>query len=165
MVTWHPEEEVEMAALQLINTFFGVPQLSILLSEIPDDHLDMVRFYTQYWNSHWQIFLEGYFVPEKPLANYPIKRACLGNHEIIGVYDSYVVPVNIPSETVHILNAQSASQVVLQAIANYGTYHGIVYNCIGAKVSEISVALNTDPVAIPVPPCGIVQLEKKQSKI
>ena len=49
MIMWHYGEPVERAAFQLLNVMFAVPQVSVRLQEIPRDHFDMVRFYTDYW--------------------------------------------------------------------------------------------------------------------
>ena len=46
MITWHKDDTVEVAALQMINTLFGVPQISVLLKEAAKDHLNMIKFYT-----------------------------------------------------------------------------------------------------------------------
>ena len=160
MVTWHPEEPVEMAALQLINTLFGVPQLSILLNEIPESHKKMVAFYTEYWNTNKEILLEGDFTPYKPLSNYPMKSVTHRNTQIIGVYDTYVIPMNTTHKNVHILNGQIANEVVVKLQHNFGDYHAEVYDCMGTLVFENTLQLRKGILSIEVPPCGILKLKK-----
>jgi len=161
MVTWHPNESLEMAALQLINTLFGVPQLSILLNDIPASHQEMVAFYTAYWNANKNILLEGDFTPYQPLANYPIKKVSANNHQIMGVYDSYIVPIENDFEKIHLLNANLGDEIVVRTTENLGNYNGTVYDCSGTIVSKMVLKLYKGVTPIKVPPCGIIKLKKQ----
>ncbi|MEM7381712.1 MAG: glycoside hydrolase family 36 protein, partial [Bacteroidota bacterium] len=68
MVTWHEEESLEVAALHMMNTFFGVPQLSMMLQKTSASHMRMIAFFTSYWNTYSEVLLEGAFTPSQPLA-------------------------------------------------------------------------------------------------
>jgi len=70
----YPEEPLEIAALQIINVLFGVPQLSIILRDAPKPYKDMIAFYTRYWNDNSDVFTTGDFKPSNPLANYRTQR-------------------------------------------------------------------------------------------
>ena len=72
MLMWHNSESVENAALQLLNVLFSVPQISVKLADIPKEHFEMVRFYTDYWLKNRDLLLEGEFVPYSPQSNYPM---------------------------------------------------------------------------------------------
>ena len=74
MIMWHPSEPVERAAFQLLNVMFSVPQVSVRLQEIPKDHFEMVRFYTDYWRRNRAVLLDGAFEALSPNANYPVRR-------------------------------------------------------------------------------------------
>ena len=74
MLKWHDEEIVEIAALEVLNAFFGVPQMSIHLRHYPKEHLKMVEFYLQYWKANSDNILSGKFIANKPLANYPLLK-------------------------------------------------------------------------------------------
>jgi alpha-galactosidase len=52
MLMWHPEEDVEVAALQLLNVMFSVPQISIRMSNYPPSHNAMLKFWLAFWNLH-----------------------------------------------------------------------------------------------------------------
>ncbi|MGE9270226.1 MAG: glycoside hydrolase family 36 protein, partial [Verrucomicrobiales bacterium] len=49
MIMWHHDEPVESAALQLLNVLFSVPQISVRLADISEDHRAMLKFWLGYW--------------------------------------------------------------------------------------------------------------------
>ncbi|MGB5820543.1 MAG: glycoside hydrolase family 36 protein [Saonia sp.] len=160
MVTWHPDEPLEIAALHMVNTLFGVPQLSMLLHNADPEYMKMISFYTRYWNEHAPILLEGDFVPLKPLANYPVQSVSKGGHTIVGIYDEYSVAIEKADRIIHILNAQIAKEVTLRCIHDLGDYDCTVYDCQGIIVSKKRILLSKGLVLVKVPPCGMVQLKK-----
>ncbi len=161
MITWHSDEPVEVAALQLVNIMFGVPQLSVKLQDCREDELNMIRFYTQYWNEHVNILMEGNFKPSRPLANYPIQKVVAANFTIIGVHDDYVVSLDEATENIHFLNAQLATEIVIKSSEDFGSFKAVVYDCQGKVVMEKFITLFKGATLIEVPPCGMVQLKKE----
>ena len=160
MITWHSDEPVEIAALQLVNTLFGVPQLSVMLQETKPDHLQMIAFYTKYWNAHAEVLLEGDFVPFKPLGNYPLQKVSKENHTIIGIHDTFVVPIDREAANIHLINAHIADEIVLNCTADFGIYTATIYDCMGNCLAEKSIDLSKGPVLVQVPPCGMAMLAK-----
>ncbi|WP_299434675.1 glycoside hydrolase family 36 protein [uncultured Aquimarina sp.] len=160
MFTYHREEPLEIKALQLVNTLFGVPQLSILLQKATEDELSMIRFYTLYWRNHANVFLNGKFTPHKPLANYPILKSSSEELTIIGLYDNYVINFEEKTHQIDIINGQSDAKIIVSSTKNYGAYHSTTYDCTGKKVTECNLMILIGVVQIKVPPCGLIRLEK-----
>ncbi len=158
MVTWHRGEPLEIAALQMANTMFGVPQLSIMLQEASPQYLEMIAFYTGYWNQHSAILLEGDFVPLKPLTNYAVQSIVKDDLMIIGVHDEYIVSLDTVTDKIHFLNAQLAHEMVLKCSNDFGDFSATVYDCKGNIVAENTISLSKGIKCIQVPPCGIVQM-------
>ena len=156
MVTWHRDEPLEIAALQVINTLFGVPQLSIMLSDAPKEYVEMVAFYTRYWNENAETLTQGSFVPSRPLSNYPTQRVSKNGKTIIGIYEPYLVEINDMADEIHILNGQIADRITLRNNSDYGDYNCSVYDCKGVAVQIKSISFSKGLVEIAVPPCGIV---------
>lgn len=156
MITWHKEEEVEVAALQLINILFGVPQLSVMLKDTPPAHLEMIAFYTRYWNQNADVLVNGYFIPSSPLANYPTQRVSMNDTTIIGVYEDQLCTIENADQNIHIHNGQLRSQIVLRISKDLGTYQCKVYDCRGNEVSNSSLDFNEGLLGVPIPPCGIL---------
>ncbi len=160
MFTYHPDEPIEIKALQMVNTLFGVPQLSILLQKATKKEISMIGFYTQYWKTNADVFLNGKFTPQRPLANYPILKSYNHNLTIIGLFDNHIIDFEEETNKVDIINAQLAQKIILNSSNNYGAYHCTVYNCIGEKLKESKVMILIGGVLIKVPPCGLIRLEK-----
>ncbi|MBU2948583.1 glycoside hydrolase family 36 protein [Zobellia uliginosa] len=160
MVTWHADEPLEIAALQVINTLFGVPQLSVMLSETPKKYVNMIGFYTKYWNENSDVLMNGDFIPSKPLANYPTKRVSKNGKIIIGVYDTWVIELNDEHYHIDILNGQIADQVVIRNTKDLGGYRCKIYDCQGSLIKEDIVLFSKGVFEISVPPCGIVRAKK-----
>ncbi len=160
MITWHKDETVEIAALQLINILFGVPQLSIMLQDAPASHIEMIKFYTQYWNENADVLMNGYFVPSKPLANYPTQRVSKEGHMIIGVYEELVTTLDSADSQIHFHNGQLTDQIVIRNTKDLGTYKCQVYDCRGNVVTNSKLQFNKGLMEIAIPPCGILTAEK-----
>jgi len=160
MITWHHEEKVEIAALQFINTLFGVPQLSIMLQDAPHDHLEMINFYTRYWQENQDVLMNGYFLPSKPLANYPTQRVSSEDTTIIGVYEELVTTLNTSDKHIHIHNGQISDQIVIRNKYDLGTYQCKIYDCRGNLISDSNLEFKHGLIEIGIPPCGILIAEK-----
>ena len=160
MVTWHADEPLEIAALQVINTLFGVPQLSVMLSDTPKEYLNMIGFYTKYWNENADVLMNGDFLPSKPLANYPTERVSKNGQVIIGVYDAWVTELNEAHKLIDILNGQIADQVIIRNTKDLGTYRCKIYDCQGSLIREDNVVFSKGVLEIAVPACGIIRAEK-----
>jgi len=163
MITWHPEESVEVSALQMVNIMFGVPQLSVKLQDCGEDELNMIRFYTQYWNEHAAILMDGDFKPSRPLANYPIQKVSKDNFTIIGIHDDFVVSLNSITENMHFLNAQLTTEIVIKSSDDFGKFSAVFYDCQGHVVFENEMVLSKGATVVKVPPCGMVQLKQIKS--
>lgn len=59
MVMWNYSEPVELAAFQLTNILFAVPQISVLHDRMPADHAKMVKSYLEFWTANRNVLLDG----------------------------------------------------------------------------------------------------------
>ncbi|MEX0287735.1 MAG: glycoside hydrolase family 36 protein [Flavobacteriaceae bacterium] len=160
MLNWHDDEQLEIAALQMTNTLFGVPQMSMMLNEARESHLQMIRFYTKYWNEHSDILMNGSFTPFRPLANYPLKKVEHGNTSIIGVYDNYTILLSKSKEQIHIINSKLGNNVIVDCSTDMGRYHAHVQDCTGKTIFEGPIDLIKGIQKLDVPPCGLVRFKR-----
>jgi len=162
MIMWHDGEPVELAALQFLNILFSVPQLSVKLREIPNDHVAMVKFYTEYWLANRNVLLDARIEAPNPLANYPLVRARAGDKQIIALYADIVARIAAPTRRIDIVNAKHSRGVVLASAAKAGTYRYQVRDCLGRAVAHGELRLGPDPLELTVPVSGLVSLERLQ---
>ncbi|MFT7619812.1 MAG: alpha-galactosidase [Planctomycetota bacterium] len=156
MFIWRKEESAEGAALQILNILYSVPQLSVRLAEIPDDHRAMIANWFSFWNEYRDVLLGGEFIPSSPGANYPQLTAIKGNHQITTVYDQVVARIRKEAQFFHVVNATSSIQVVIDLEDDlFGTL--ITTNCMGEVVSRLRVDFYAGVHALQIPRSGMVE--------
>ncbi len=162
MFMWHYSEPVEEAALQFLNILFSVPQLSVRLEDIPEDHRRMVTHYTDYWRRNRQTLLDGRLTPRSPMANYPMVSAATETRNIIALYDDMAVTLHSGHgvDEIHIINAKASTRVVIDPVDPLGAYGARTFDVLGRQVSEEPVSLSRGPVILDVPRSGMVQLTR-----
>jgi alpha-galactosidase len=161
MIMWHYGEPVEIAAFQLLNVLFSVPQVSVRLQEIPRDHFAMVKFYTDYWRRNRAVLLDGSFEALSPNANYPVLRARQAGKEIVGLYADAVVRLDAgAAPAIDVVNAKSSRTVVLFAETDLGMCRRTVRDCQGRVVATGEVRLGSGAHAFEVPVSGLLSLDK-----
>jgi alpha-galactosidase len=157
MFIWRSEETVEQAALQILNILYSVPQLSVRLAEIPDEHLEMIRHWFNYWNANRQVLIDGEFIPSNPGANYPCLTAVNDKHQITTVYEDIVISVFDEIERLDIINAKASTKVVIHHEDPF-TGDLIIQDCMGNVLLEESVSFPAGVTGIEIPRSGMAIL-------
>ena len=162
MLMWHYDEPAEIAALQLLNVLYSVPQISVRLAELPKSHFDMVTHYTAYWKENKDILLAGKFSPQGVLANYPLITSTARNKQITTVYDDLVV--NVPEKKsvinkVDIVNAKKSKNVVAKLNPSISTAKVVIKNAQGNIVKRYTVNDINQVLLLEVPVSGIASLQ------
>ena len=157
MFTWHPEESVEAAALQLTNILFSVPQLSVRLAEQPPAFRRMIAFWTGFYNDHRAVLMGGRFVARRPLDNYPLLAAETPGHRIVGVYGGEPVRLHPNDRRVDVINGKLSAPVVLHRPEGGALPTLTVYDCQGRKQLTPTVDWGVYTV-LSAPPSGLLCL-------
>jgi alpha-galactosidase len=161
MLMWHPGEPVEIAALQLLNVLFSVPQVSVRLQEIPGDQLAMVQFYTGYWRVNRAVLLDGALEAREPAANYPVVIGRSGARQIAAVYGDAVVRLDGPAaDTIDVVNAKNSKTLVLAPAEDLGAYRATIRDCQGRLVGSDEIRLAKGAREFVVPVSGMITLER-----
>jgi len=162
MFVWHAEDAVESAALQFLNVLFAVPQLSVKLTQVPDDHVEMVSFWTRYWKENREVLLDGDFVPLNPSAAYPVISASLDGKLIAGVYGEGLITLGAgPYEAIDLVNAKGTAVVALEVPTDLGEMDVKTYDTRGRVVGEESRDLAAGLHRFEVPPSGLVTMRAR----
>ncbi len=159
MITWHDDESVEVAALQVLNAFWGVPQMSILLENAKEEHSNMLYFYTQYWRQCAKTLMDGKFTPYNPLANYPILKSELNGHTIIGLFDDMIIETDLAKRT-DILNAKPSNKIVIRNTGKAGKFEVRAWNCQGTTSNTIVQELPKGLLEFAIPKAGLVKIRR-----
>lgn len=106
MVTWHKDDKPEDAALQILNTIFGVTQVSKIVKDLSPEEKRMIRFWLGFERENQKVLQESTIIPLEPQFLYPIIKASNEQEEIIGVYaDNKVISPDFSKRKTQLINA------------------------------------------------------------
>lgn len=161
-IVWNAQEDTEVAALQLLDTLFAVPQISMRIETLPPAHLAMMKNYLRYWNANRATLLDGTLQPQGIYGDYELISAVDSRKRIVGLYDDRVIALDAGQPpAIDIVNATRASRVVIDSKSDLGRYDLTVTDVSGAVVRRGRIALTRGVHAIEVPAAGIVALARK----
>lgn len=162
MLMWHYDEPVEIAALQLLNIFHSVPQLSVRLADLPKSHLNMVTYYTQYWKDNKDVLLNGAFEPSGIFENYPLIDSRNGNKQIVALYDDLYVEIGDGMLTkADIINAKKSESVIVKFAPSWHKIKVTITDSQGKVVDRKSMSLSGSLFEFTVPVAGVISIEKQ----
>lgn len=142
MIIWNYDDSVENAAKQLIAVLFGVPQISVMLNKLSEEHLRMLTFYLNFWMKNRDIFLDGELKPYNPECFYSLVETAGSDTSINVCYNKNVVDIH--NDNTIIVNGTGEKYIVLHSEQE----RNVVYtrtNCIGEIVeTKIISDLNGD---------------------
>ena len=163
MTMWSYNEPVELAAFQLNNILFSVPQISVLHDRMPADHAAMVKFYLDFWKTHRETLLDGEMLYKGYQASFPYVSARSASEQIGVVHSGRVAYLEEETETIYLVNASMDKQILLDARFS-GRFTWEVCDCMGNPagkgVTDLTANDEYSLPAIPVPVSGIVTLKK-----
>ena len=70
MLLWGHNEDPLNCRRQLLNILFSVPQISVRLTEVPEEHLRVIRGFVKYWLENKDVLYNGRFRARHPELNY-----------------------------------------------------------------------------------------------
>jgi alpha-galactosidase len=160
MLMWHYDEPVEVAALQLLNVMYAVPQISVRLEDIPEDHFKMIKFYTNYWLKNQSVLLDGQFHPYSPLTNYPMLKAAAENKIITTVFNEQIVTLETGKyEEMDVINAKTSSRIILVVTGTSKKFEYSILDCIGSETEKKTIDLTEGTYTFNVPASGLISFK------
>jgi alpha-galactosidase len=158
MIMWHVGEPVESAALQLLNILFAVPQVSVLLDRIPEDHRSMLRFWLGWWSAHRACLLDGSLAPEHPEARYTQATARTRGERITCLYQQVVARLGAEEpSSIQLVNATRHDGVLVELDAPWqGTLE--IRDTTGRVRQQGELRLAAGLHRLPAPAAGLVTL-------
>jgi alpha-galactosidase len=146
MLMWHKEEPVENAALQLLSTIYGVPQISIRLAEAPEEHRAVIKTFLDFWRANRETLLSGDLRVETPDGSYSLVASRKDGREVAVRYMNVPFTVEKGIETT-LFNADADERVVIFG-ADGAEYK--VTDCLGRLLSEGTLHGSVSVVAAPM---------------
>lgn len=164
MLMWHEEEAPEDIAVQLINCIFATLQISVKINTLSAKQRKVLTHYLDFSIRYRDVLQQGEFVPQNPLASYPVISSRNENVCIIAVYDNDRIarlPEDDTLDEYWILNGCLGSSILLSA-RKPCSYALSVLDCTGECVCQKEVTFS-GICTVPVPAGGAVSLKKNVS--
>ncbi|MBQ7715408.1 MAG: alpha-galactosidase [Clostridia bacterium] len=149
MLMWNTDDPVESVALQLGSVLFGVPQISMKIERLPEDHKRALKFYLDFWISRRDLLMNGTLYAASPETTYSQAYVEKDNEAVLVAYDDPVVKCKWNSFTA--VNCGAGDCLYFDG-ANGLSYK--VVNCTGDEVSRGT--FSADIEKLPVPRGGMV---------
>jgi alpha-galactosidase len=119
---------------------------------MPEKHIDMLRFYLDFWLENRDILLGGKLVGYHPECSYTKAVCTLKNKSVIALYTDNIA--NVKSEKCIVVNAGTNKTVIVKTIKDM-KYR--IVNCFGEAIDE--GVLNTSITELSVPVSGVIFLD------
>ena len=156
MLEWNVEETPENAARNILSSMFGVVQYSLMLRDLPEDHLRMVKHWYNFLDKHRETLLMCDFKPYNPESGYPMIEAISDKEHIISIYQTnYVIPQIDTGIPVYIINGTGQDVLYLDLEKNVKL---TVYDTFGEKTNESTLKRGLQKISVPI--SGYLYLEK-----
>ena len=145
MLMWNRGDTVESAALQLASVLYSVPQVSMKIALLPEEHKKMLMYYLRFWREHRDILLDGKLRAENPESVYSLVWAEKEGKAIFTSYTDTVIDCGMYSESIAV-NASRSSKLIIKG-AEGKSYCAV--NCKGEALCDGMINGYLFEVAVP----------------
>jgi alpha-galactosidase len=133
--------------------------VSVLLHRQPPAHLEMLRFWLEFWQTHRDVLLEGTLAPLYPQSGYPTVMASNADKCVIASYSPQIVDLPVPARRAcFIVNATRRCEVVVRVPEPATTRDISIFDCRGQKQAVEEIQLDPGIEVLPIPPAGVASL-------
>ena len=145
MLMWNVSDTVENAALQFASILYGVPQVSMRIDKLPEDHYRMLKYYISFWKQWKDVLLDGKLTAENPECNYSSACSTLGDKSVITSFTNPVICVKTKDAVA--VNASMYNSLIIKGAKdkNY-----TVVNCMGEEVAKGTISADIEEINVPV---------------
>ncbi len=134
MMMWHPSESPARVAVQLINSLFSVPQISVDLTAQTPSQLAVLRFWLSFFREHAQTLQRGLLEPARPDLHYPFVRAVGSDGVVIA---ARYAPVPVRAEPGLLLANADSPDVILDVPTDMpADVDATIHDCTGDPIAE-----------------------------
>lgn len=150
MIMWNYDDDAEKAAIQFASILYSVPQISMKIQKLNDEHKKMLKFYLAFWKENKDVLLDGKVIAYNPESDYSLVYSQKDNKAIFTAYTDRIIPCKDFKEIIAVNVTRFKSLVLKEAKGK--EYR--VLNCMGEVISE--GIIDNDLIEIAVPLSGMI---------
>lgn len=160
MLMWHEHESAEAVAYQIICCLYSVPQISVLLDRLSDEHRKLLKFWMNYWIENREILLFGSFTADAPEHLYAQERCVQGAALIATAYTDPILKIDEQLSSFDFINATKDHRLWIDVGQSLGKRSYIVYDCRGNELEKGQIDLSVGIHGFVVPRSGMLRIFK-----
>lgn len=143
MIMWNPGDKAETVAKHLINVLFAVPQVSVNLRKLPEEHMEVLKFWINFWKNNSDILMNGKFAPLYPELGFPIISSRKGRSEIVGIYAPIAFEIQFQGlNDLILVNSSDFNSIPVLSDREEGIFSREEYDCRGKLISEVKLEIH-----------------------
>ena len=159
MLEWNPVVSAAEAAGTVLSVIFGTVQYSMMLSDLPPDHIRMIRHWVKFSEEHRRALQQWHFAGHKPEAGYPILEGEDDGERIVGVYCAgMTVSVRDADKPTWILNGTDVQTIYVDCPVSADVK---VFDTFGTLIDSSVVQRGISKISVPV--AGYIRIGLKNN--
>lgn len=144
MLMWNYTDSNESVALQLAGVLFGVPQISVRLDEISEEHKKVLKYYLDFWTEHRDVLLGGKLYAKSPETTYSQAYSELDGRAVAVAYTDPVISGSW--RELAAVNCGAGDALFFEGFAGRSF---CTVNCKGEKLASGTVASPIEKIEVP----------------
>lgn len=130
MIMWKKSDPAHIAAYQLTNVMFSVPQISVSCKVITEEQKKMLAYYLSFWNKYSAVIMDGKMEYHNYASNYSYVASTLYNTTVCALYGDYVPEIKTGCNETVLVNARPNEKLI--ADFEGGKYSVTICDCMGS---------------------------------
>jgi alpha-galactosidase len=161
MLMWNYDDTPESAALQIINIMFGVPQISVLIENLSEEHKNVLKFYLSLWNKNRECLVNGKLSAYNPETGYSFISSETETTLIAASYVKNILKIEKAYKKVIFVNGSWDEKLLVDNnLSDFNAEYNI-YNCMGEIVNSGTISIINGINCFEVPNSGMLELHIK----
>ncbi|MBQ8233550.1 MAG: alpha-galactosidase [Lachnospiraceae bacterium] len=161
MLIWNEKDTPENMAKQLIAVLCGVPQISVRMDQLSEQHARTLKFYLSFWIKYSKVLMEGELIPHNPEICYSRVEA-IGEETCICICYS-VNDFSLKENTTIAVNGTGRAEMVM-VTQNDAAIEYEIFNCQGDLIEKKTSVVKEGAFLLPVPISGMVVVKSEVQK-
>lgn len=157
MMMWNPDEIPEDIAIQLQNSIFATPQVSVCLESLSDRQRQTLVFWMKFCEEHMELLQKAQIMPQEAGYLYPVVRTKTEREELAAVYAPDKVITLDPAVGKHTIIWANKSEYAFIRMEYSCSVHICIRDCLG-EVTEDKKLILTECQRLPVCPGGLLEI-------
>jgi len=161
-ITWHDDEPVHSAAMQIIHALFAVPQISRKMTELTEPHRRMLKQQMAFARQHADVLLGGELRPLYPHMLYPLVVAKNEAKLLAAFYCPLPLKLDeeIPEQLI-LVNGAYDHELLVDLAEPLGPVRMKVTSCTGEVLTDTEVNLDAGLNRLAIPPAAHAVLRRQ----